>query len=294
MEKLPAQTHIGRVSLKVADLERSINFYQQAIGLRLISKNDSEAELGAADEKSQATTALLRLVEVPGARPPGRTTGLYHFAILTPSRISLSRALVRLAEYGSQARLNFAGASDHGVSEALYLADPDDNGIEIYRDRPRAEWPLTPGGQVAMVSEPLDLKSLTDLSRSEGLNPEMDAGTFIGHVHLHVAHLDPAAQFYVDTLGFDLIQRMAGSALFISAGRYHHHIGLNTWNGVGAPPPAPDAAGLDWFEIRLPDKPALSDLVNHLKNAGCEIDDVDGAFIVQDPFTNRVLLSSPL
>jgi catechol 2,3-dioxygenase len=219
------------------------------------------------------------------------TTGLYHFAILVPSRRDLARSLRRLAETETVLQ----GAADHGVSEALYLADPDGNGIEIYRDRARADWPIV-GGQLRMSADPIDLDALlneaAEAERPSG-DPDafrMAAATTIGHVHLHVSDLDAARRFYVDVIGFDLMQRYGPSALFVAAGGYHHHVGLNTWAGVGAPPPPPGAIGLRYFELKLSEAAAIQPVVSRLRDAGVEVETEGDAALVRDPSSNGILL----
>jgi catechol 2,3-dioxygenase len=224
-----------------------------------------------------------------GARPkPARATGLYHFAILTPTRLALARSLRRLAE----AQWPLSGASDHLVSEALYLDDPDGNGIEVYRDRPRDEWPRV-GGKIRMATDPLDFDGvIAELERDDqpwdGLQPE----TTIGHVHLHVADLRAAEAFYHGVLGFDIITNYGGSALFVSAGGYHHHLGLNTWAGVGAPPAPPDAAGLRRFAIALPDADALETVAARVRAAGIAAEQTEAGLTLRDPSQNGVLLTT--
>jgi catechol 2,3-dioxygenase len=200
--------------------------------------------------------------------------------------MELARTLRRLAE----ARWPFQGFSDHGVSEAIYLADADGIGIEIYRDRPRREWPLR-NGQLQMVTEPLDVDSLlAEVSLDDhpwtGLHPQ----TRMGHVHLHVANLREAEAFYCGILGFDLVQRYGGSALFVSAGGYHHHIGLNTWAGVGAPPPPPDSIGLRYITIRLPDDAERDRIVKELQRAGVATQETPEGWAVRDPSGNGIRL----
>jgi catechol 2,3-dioxygenase len=275
-------THIGAAALTVASLERSLAFYQEALGFRLQRREGGEAALGAGGPD------LLRLTEQPGARPARGVTGLYHFAVLVPSRRDLARSLRRLAEL----RVPLQGASDHAVSEALYLADPDGNGIEIYRDRPRAEWPRA-GHEVRMTVEPLDLDGvLGDLAVDEepwdGLRP----ATTIGHMHLHVADIGAARRFYVELLGFELMQSFGGQADFVAAGGYHHHLGYNIWAGRGAPPPAPDMAGLRWFEVLLPDQQALDALLERVRAADLPLEQTAGGVVVRDPSQNAVVLRS--
>ena len=280
-----AATHIGSVHLTVSDLARAILFYEMRLGLKLRHQENGTAVMGVAGGGE-----LLVLSENRSAAARVRgTTGLYHFAILVPSRPDLAHRLRRLIETNTPMQ----GASDHGVSEALYLADPDGNGIEIYRDRPREAWPVV-GGQLRMGVDPLDLDDLLK-EETPGGSVEgdviMPAGTTMGHVHLHVADLSAAHRFYVDVLGFDVMLRYGPSALFVSAGGYHHHIGLNTWAGVGAPAPPPDAVGLRYFEVRLPDRRALEDVTSRLGAADHRFDARDEGVFVQDPSLNGVLLT---
>lgn len=212
----------------------------------------------------------LVLHAAPTAPPrPRGTTGLYHFAVLVPSRADLAQSLRRLLD----TRTPLQGVADHGVSESLYLADPDGIGIEIYRDRPRHEWPFV-NGQLRMTTDPLDLEGLlAEHPAPEHPSPHhLAPDTRVGHIHLQVSDLDAARRFYVDVLGFELMQRFGRGALFVAAGGYHHHLGLNTWEGVGAPPPPAGAIGLDHFEVKLGD------------GSG------DGSTLVRDPSANAILL----
>lgn len=227
------------------------------------------------------------MVRTPAAPRVRGTTGLYHFAILVPSRADLARSLRRLADTDTVMQ----GFADHGVSEALYLADPDGNGIEIYRDRPRAEWPMA-NGAVQMTADPLDLEDLLAAAPpASGQFHALADGTVIGHVHLHVGNLAEAEAFYVGVLGFDLIQRYGPSALFVSAGGYHHHVGLNTWAGVGAPPPPPGAIGLRHFVVRLPTAGARTRIVERINAARVPIVAHEYGSLVHDPARNAILLS---
>ncbi len=230
---------IGAVHLRVADLDRLAAFYQACLGLEVRARETATARLGT------ESAELLVLHEDRSARRVTGTTGLYHFAILVPSRPDLARALKRLVDTSTRLQ----GAADHGVSEALYLADPEGNGIEIYRDRPRVEWPFV-AGRLQMTTEPLDVQGL--IAEADAAGERMAAGTTMGHVHLCVSDLAATEQFYAETLGFDLMQRFGQSAAFFSAGGYHHHIGANIWTSAGAPAPPPDALGLDYFEIVVP------------------------------------------
>ena len=233
------------------------------------------------------------MIELHGdsAAPPlrRRTTGLYHLAILLPTRRDLASALVRLA----QSRWPLDGASDHLVSEALYLSDPDGNGIEIYRDRARAEWPSR-DGQIEMATLALDLDDVIgELEGATSIDPTVPAGTVIGHVHLQVADINDAEAFYNGVLGFDVTVRGYPGALFVSAGGYHHHIGLNTWQSAGAAPPASGSVGLRSFEVTLPDPAALADVVDRVHRAGLTTETAaGGATLVRDPSGNGVLLTA--
>jgi catechol 2,3-dioxygenase len=222
----------------------------------------------------------------PSAPHPRHTTGLYHFAILVPTRLELARTLSHLLE--SETRVD--GASDHLVSEALYLADPDGNGIEIYRDRRRNEWPLL-NGKIQMDSKAFDVPGV--LSELTGQEPAWDglhSDTTIGHIHLHVAYLDEAEKFYTEVLGFDRILRYGPSAAFVSAGGYHHHIGLNTWAGVGVSPPAAGSVGLNWYEIVLPNEEALAETAVRLQNAHIPTEHRSDGLFLRDPSQNGILL----
>ncbi len=284
---LPSATTIGLVHLTVSDLERALAFYTGTIGFQVIRRTSQSAMLGVNERP------LLLLTELPGARPARGVTGLYHFAILLPSRRDLAITLAHLLEL----RTPLQGASDHAVSEAIYLADPDGNGIEIYRDRPCAEWPRA-GSQVRMTVDPFDADGvLGELTHAPAMWSGLPAETVIGHVHLHVAHLAPARRFYCDIVGFALMQRFGNTAEFVAAGGYHHHIGYNVWAGIGAPPPDPDMAGLRWFTLRLPDKASVDAVLRRAEAAGLTIDatptiDVyDGSLpLLRDPSGNGVAL----
>jgi catechol 2,3-dioxygenase len=283
-EAIDPGTAIGAVHLTVCDLARSTDFYVERLGFKVGARGDGAAHLGAGGAD------LLVLWERPDARRVRGTTGLYHFAILVPSRRELANSLAHLLV----TRTPLTGVADHRVSEALYLSDPEDNGIEIYRDRPRSEWPFE-GSEVRMATDPLDLDSLyAERSESaEGGEPwaGLAPATTIGHVHLHVARLDEAQRFYVGVLGFDLMQRFGSSALFVSAGGYHHHVGLNTWSGIGAPPPPPDASGLRHFVLRLPRASARDKVIARVRGAGTVVEEVEGGFALGDPFANRIVLA---
>jgi catechol 2,3-dioxygenase len=232
-------THVGAVHLTVSDLERSLDYYRSSIGLRVLDSGDGEASLGAGDGE------LLHLVEEPGARPADGYTGLFHFALLVPERADLAGWL----RHASRDRVSLTGASDHYVSEALYLRDPDHHGIEIYADRPRSVWGEHPE---QIGTWPLDIDDL--LATNEDAVVELPAGTTMGHVHLRVADVDAAVAFYRDVVGFDLITQLGDQAAFLSAGGYHHHLGANTWESRGAPPAPAGTASLRRFTVVVPNE----------------------------------------
>jgi catechol 2,3-dioxygenase len=242
---LPADAHIGQVSLTVRDLDRSLLFYKDVLGF--VEQGDPKEGVAstAVALGPPGGRTLIELHERTDAiAKPRRSAGLYHFAILVPSRAALGRSLRRLAEK----RWPISGAADHLVSEALYLSDPDDLGIEIYRDRPRDSWRMV-DGEMAMATDPLDLEAIHNEPGAETPWRGLEAGTVMGHVHLHVPHIDTAEAFYCGRIGFDPIVRRYPGALFVSAGGYHHHLGLNTWVGVGATPPPENAVGMRAFTI---------------------------------------------
>ena len=280
---IAAATSLGTVALIVADLDTQAAFYRDAIGLRELSRSSDVVELGTEDGH-----ALVRLLGRPDAPArPRRTTGLFHLALLLPSRADLGRALHRVTGAGH----GFTGASDHLVSEALYLDDPEGNGIEIYRDRPREEWTFD-GGQLEIATLPLDLESVLASAASGDTGAVLPAGTRIGHVHLQVSSIGAADAFYVGVLGFEPMSRGYPGALFVAAGGYHHHVGLNTWAGEGIPAPPAGSRGLESFTIVLPNASELSRTVLEARAAGAEVTpDGDDRFTVRDPAGNRAVLT---
>jgi catechol 2,3-dioxygenase len=266
---LPADTTIRRVALRVTDLDRMVAFYRDVIGLSVLSRTDEGATLGPPQRQ------LLELIADPDAADRGRSeTGLFHTAFLVPTRQALADALVRIERH-----TQLTGASDHLVSEALSLSDPEGNGIEVYCDRPRSEWPGAEGG-IEMGSLPLDL---ADLRQQAGLSGGTTDGvpeeTTVGHVHLEVSSIEQARAFYADVLGFEQSVRPGESALFVAAGGYHHHVGLNVWNGRTATPPG---RGLAWFEIGLPDDGPLAAVRERLATRGFDPHWKDGSLTVAD------------
>jgi catechol 2,3-dioxygenase len=283
MTSIDPRTSIGAVRLTVSDLSRSREFYERTIGLAANEHDDGTVGLGAPG----APPVVVLHGDASATPLQRRATGLYHLAILLPTRRDLALALMRLA----RTRWPLDGASDHLVSEALYLSDPDGNGIEIYRDRPRDQWPGTEG-QIEMATLPLDLDDiLGELSAGDHSEPLVPAGTSIGHVHLQVADLAEAEAFYSGVLGFDVMVRLYPQALFISAGGYHHHIGMNTWHSAGAAAPAPGSVGLRSYEILLPSQDELERVLGRVRQAGLEAGQApDGATLLRDPSGNGVLL----
>ena len=274
----PATT-LGAVRLTVADLPAQAAFYERTIGLVRLTETDDTVVLGALDG-----TPIVELVGVPGAPPrPGRTTGLFHLAILVPSRAELARAIRRVTETGWR----FSGGSDHLVSEAMYLNDPEGNGIEIYRDRPREEWRWT-GPNVAMDTLPIDLDGVMAEEPADA-DAGMAPGTVLGHVHLNVADIAAAEAFWSGVVGFDVVVRGYPGALFVSAGGYHHHVGLNTWHGVGAPAAPAGSRGLERFEIVV-DADDHAAILERAAAAGHVPVETDDGVIVADPSGNRALL----
>jgi catechol 2,3-dioxygenase len=287
--RLPIETRLGRVRLQVSDLARSLEFYTGTLRFRQLRRDGARAVLAAHDDD----TPLLELEERTGARPvPHRgRLGLYHFAILLPDRPSLGRFVRHLGETSVR-----AGAGDHLVSEAFYLQDPDNLGIEVYADRPRSAWRRM-GRELMMATDPVNVAALL---RAAGEVPwsGMPAGTVIGHVHLHVGDIAASAAFFSEALGFDRTVWHYPGALFLGAGGYHHHLGTNTWAGHGATPPVDDEAQLLEWTIELPDAASLSGVRESLARAGFAVEgdrDVGGAeeLVTRDPWGTRIRLRAP-
>jgi catechol 2,3-dioxygenase len=269
-------TFVGKVHLKVQNLERSLRFYKETIGFHVLKQTERTASLTA-----DGRTPLL-ILEQPEytIANTGRTTGLYHFALLLPERSDLANIVQHFADIG----LRF-GSSDHLVSEALYFSDPDGNGIEIYADRPSSGWTWN-NGEVDMAVDPLDFQDLLSMKREHPWKG-LPADTVMGHIHLHVSELSKTEEFYKNGLGFDVVCRYGNQALFISTGGYHHHIGLNTWNGVGAPPPAENSSGLKSYTLILPNEEKRDEIVLQLKHINAPVTE---DFVTEDPSGNRIHL----
>ncbi len=280
--RLPDTTHVGTVRLQVSDLERSLAYYEQVLGLAVVSRGYGEAGLAG----QGGVEPIVVLHEKPGVAPAPRRgrLGLYHFAILVPDRAALGGFLAHLAAHGIH-----PGMADHLVSEALYLYDPDGLGIEVYADRPREQWPYR-DGRLMMASDPLDIEGL--LVDATAPWTGMPAGTGMGHVHLSVDDLGSAERFYQRDLGLAVTTRDYPGALFLSAGGYHHHLGTNTWSrGVQAAGPG-DARLMEW-ELRLPDSAGVDAAAAVLAAAGHAVTEHDGAVVVTDPWGVDVRLRSP-
>lgn len=275
---IPPDTRLGAVHLTVADVDRSVEYYEREIGLTVREREGGRAALGAGGDD------LLVLVEEPGAKPADGFSGLYHFALLVPDRADLARWLAHAA----RDRVQLVGMSDHFVSEALYLRDSDHHGIEIYADRPRELWE----GEVwqRMTSLPLDTDDLLSVLDDPASTPfdGLVTGTVMGHVHLRVAEIAPTVAFYGDALGFALMAQLGAHAAFLSAGGYHHHLGANTWESAGAGQAPAGHASLRHATVVLPSADTRDALV---ERAGGSVEEVDGAPVIRDPSGNRLALA---
>lgn len=278
---LPDSVTIGAVRLRVRDAVGALALYRDLFGLHLTHMDAQQIVLAAGPERPPL---LVLEVAASAVSKPPRTTGLFHVAIRLPTRSALARVLHRLAA----ARYPLQGAADHLVSEALYLADPDGNGLELYVDRPRDQWPMV-GDQVQMATDPLDVDDLL-AQASDDPWTGIDPGTDIGHIHLQVSDLMRAEAFWSELIGFEVMQRGYPGALFVAAGGYHHHVGLNTWAGRGAPSPPPGAVGLVHFALDLPDDAARDQVVARLDGAGVTVAESDAGPLARDADGNTVVL----
>jgi len=275
---LDPRLRLGPVDLTVSDLDRSVAWYQDALGLQVHRHDPDVAELGDGNE------TVLILHEDSQARPAGRSAGLYHYALLYPSREELARAALRLAA----TQTPIQGASDHRTHEAIYLPDPDGNGIELAADRPREQWPADLGYQNGPA--PLDFPALVGTIEGEQPTPRVGEGLRMGHLHLHVGDIDEGLRFYRDLLGFEQ-QANLGTAAFVSAGGYHHHLGFNVWNGEGVGAPPEHSAGLRFWTVQLP-ADELAAVRARLESAGVPVEDHDGGFLVRDPWETAVAFTT--
>ncbi|MCW2920684.1 MAG: Glyoxalase/bleomycin resistance protein/dioxygenase [Thermoleophilia bacterium] len=280
---VPDELRLGATRLIVTDLARSTSFYQDVLGLtRLADSDDGVARFGGTDD-----VAIIELVERPGARRAGRHAGLYHVALLYPSREELARVVERIAA----TRTMIDGASDHGSHEAIYLPDPDGNGLELAADRPRDAWP-----DLSNIEEirprPLDMHALLATVAGAGDVPERAGdGVTVGHLHLHVGDIPEATAFYVGVVGFESITSIPVAG-FVSAGGYHHHLAFNTWKGEGVGPAPHDAVGLGFWMAYVPAMADLDELAQRLADAGAEHERAtDGSIVLRDPWRNELRVS---
>ncbi|HAM81903.1 VOC family protein [Ornithinibacillus bavariensis] len=271
---------VGEVNIKVLNIAKSLAFYQRVFGFAILEQSERKVVLSA-----DGVQPLLILEQPEDIMAKvGRTTGLYHFAILLPRRADLANFLKHLIQTeGPSIRL---GASDHYVSEALYFDDPDGNGIEVASDKPSMDWNWN-NGHVDMATVALDANNL--LAESDKDWDGIPKDTVMGHIHLHVADLEETENFYVNGLGFDIVTRYPG-ALFASTGGYHHHLGLNVWNGVGAPAPAANSVGLKWFTLVLPDEITKEKIIARLSEIGVSTETIGNSTVVKDPAGNQIQL----
>jgi catechol 2,3-dioxygenase len=273
-------TRLGTVHLTVTDLDRSVAYYDAAIGLQVHRREGTVAALGAGAED------LVVLHEDRAARPAGRHAGLYHVALLYPSREELARVTMRLAV----TRVPIQGASNHGTHVAIYLPDPDGNGLELAADFPREQWPdiSSPEGYGGGPA-PLDIDALLDTVAGETLTPRAAPGLTVGHVHLHVGDLDAATAFYRDGLGFEVMTDL-GTAVFVSAGGYHHHVGFNVWRGRGVPPVPAGAVGLRHWTLVLDGAEQLAAVRERLRAIGAPVEETSAGILTRDPSGTTVLV----
>lgn len=281
--RLPMETHVESVVLQVSDLARSREFYEHTLGFRPLTISDGGVALGVRGSEQ----ALIELVEMRGAtrRPSRKRLGLYHVAILLPSRGDLGRFQRHLDDTGVP-----AGAGDHLVSEALYLQDPDNLGIEVYADRPQSEWRRR-GQELLMATDPVNLASLR-AAAGDSLWDGLPQGSTIGHVHLHVGDIARAASFYSETIGLDRMVWSYPGALFLAAGGYHHHLAVNMWAGADATPPARDEAQLLEWTLLLPTGADVSNIASRLRNAGAEVTVANGSVVTRDPWGTPLRLKA--
>src|SRR3954471_10178262 len=278
---LPDTLALGPVHLTVSNLERSVDWYATALGLFVHQSDGDSAELG------DGTTTVLVLVEDPDAGPAGRHAGLYHYALLYPSREELARATMRLVIQ----RAAVQGASDHGTHEAIYLPDPDGNGIELAVDRPRDRWP-TPDEEFGRGGPlPLDVDNLLSTVAGEDPVEKVGDGLRMGHVHLHVGSIEDALRFYADVIGFDVWAQIP-SAAFVSAGGYHHHLGFNTWRGDGVPAAPEHTVGLRHWTIQLDTRAEVDEVRRRVEAAGIRVEASADGFIVLDPWGIELRIES--
>lgn len=269
--QLSAAAHIGQVALKVANLEKMTNFYQEVIGLQVLEQDATQSILGVGD------TVLLELNKVQNPLPITPKTGLFHVAFLLPSRKDLGNALLHYL----QVEAPLIGASDHGYSEALYLNDPEGNGIEVYHDKPQSEWDIRADGEIVGVTLEMDAEAV--IAAGDGVWAGFPMGTTVGHVHLKVADLMQTEEFFTEVLGLSLKNNFGDQAKFFATGDYHHHIGSNVWLGKNIPAMTENDLGLDYFSFSVPNQAELDRLEKHWETRIDYTKAEDGSLTVVDP-----------
>lgn len=272
--------HVNQIALRVENLEKSMDFYNNILGFEILNEDHKEVSLTA--DGIEPIIVLSQPRDIIKKIP--KRTGLYHFALLLPDRSYLGSLLKNLKEKDYP----IDGGADHNVSEAIYLRDPDGNGIEIYSDMDSTEW-IWESNQVKMTTDFLDYSGL--LSRAGGSNWNgVPKETIIGHIHLHVSDLEKAKDFYVDGLGFDVTASMANSAVFLSTAGYHHHIALNIWNGTDIEPLPDNSAGMEYYTILFPDEDSRKDSIDKIKEMKYELIEIDSDKFTKDPSGNLIKL----
>jgi catechol 2,3-dioxygenase len=278
----PPIGYVTKVSLKVLDLDKSVTFYTDTLGMTAISHDKKSASLSA---NGKDTLLTLHQLDNASKRQP-RTTGLYHFALLVPNRKELGKIL----KHFMQNHVPLQGASDHGISEAIYLSDPEGNGIEIAADTDPTSWKWV-NDQLDVFSDngPMDVKAVLEGSSNEVFD-QLPKDTIVGHIHLHGSELKNTRKFYEEALGMDVVIDLPRQALFFSYGKYHHHIAVNVWNGIGAPQPALNSGGLKHFELSLPNQLSLEDVKDRLNRLGYEYFVENKEIAVNDPSGNSIII----
>lgn len=271
---------VREIRLKVLDIEKSKEFYTKIMGFKVLESNKKEITF-----TTDGINSILSITQPKDVVPKlPRRTGIYHFALLLPSRKDLGLFLKHIRDNDYP----IIGGSNHGVSEAVYLQDPDDNGIEVYSDIDSSLWKWKEN-QISMVSDPLDYKGIID-ETGESKWSGIPKDTIIGHIHLHVGDLEKAKDFYCNGLGFDLVMNMANSALFLSSAGYHHHIGLNIWNGINAPSLPDNSVGMEYYTLVFPDETTRENKINNLKHMGYDVFNKNSLIFTKDPSNNLVQL----
>lgn len=274
-----AHMQVTDVTLLVKDIKKSLAFYQNNLGLKLISQTDDKFYLG-----THTNRLLLTLISNPLAKPKVRATGLYHFALLLPSRAYLGQFIQHMID----SKTSVTGGADHGISEALYLDDPDGNGIEIYADKPKKEWPDFDH----IENKPMDYQDLVNNRLNEPFSKIPD-GTIMGHIHLHVSNMNVAKDFFIQTLGFESTMAYGPHATFVSHLGYHHHIGFNVWNGQNIPNNPDNTVGLKAYTLYVPNN-LLKSFRTSLKASNVTLNEVDGSLYIYDVNSVKVIIKTSL